>query len=250
MAIFHHTDSDGDELEVLQQVHGALFFIASAHGTGTSVGVHIPREAVLRLHNVLGEWLYPTGIPVQNPDAAPLTPADVRALVAEQVADIMALHQSPQAKYVDASADTCAHIKACSCHDADGYSILPDPEPHDVGHPDPVKPPLPVRNPLMSFVQLLTGIREAQAEMTRLANEALAPLARDAAREHPEREPDAEDGWEPVQQSWDDKLFSSEPGWTMCPCDRPVARGVECGQCGHIRHQAGGCTARVRRVQS
>jgi hypothetical protein len=197
----HHSDSAGD-----LTVAGARDYVRFRVGTGPVLATAaLSREAALHLHNALGEWLYPTGVTLPQ---EPLSPADVRALVAAQVAEIMALHNSPPAKYVDASADS---------------------EPHDVGHPDPAdRDPLPVRNPFASLVALMTGVREAQADMARLAAEALRP------KEHP-------------APAWDDELFSTEDGWGMCPCTRAVPKGAECAECGHTRHLAKVCTARVRR---
>lgn len=102
---FIDPDGDGIRLEFTPIV--ARF---TRLGDGPHAG--LSREAVMRLHTALGEWLYPTGVTLP---VAPLTPSDVKALVAQTVAEILPLHQSPQNRYVDACAT--------------------DPEPRDVGHP-------------------------------------------------------------------------------------------------------------------
>lgn len=258
--VFTHTDEEGDEVR-LREFYEYLILRAKDGSDHQFAEVRLHRETVLRLHNALGEWLYPTGVATQD---TPLQPADIRALVAERAAEIMALHQSPQAKYVDASADSHdgpldpEPHDACTCsHDESSHGSIgctapyrlgpvqlicrcqwrvdpePDPEPHDVGHPDPAdKPPLPVRNPLASFVELVAGVLKAQAEIVQRAEE--------AARPHP-------------QPTWDDHLWSEVPDareWIKCPCELTgVPAGAECRRCGHTRHISHGCTARVRRVQ-
>jgi hypothetical protein len=223
MAIFHHVDQDGDSVEILAYEGGDPLALLARNFGGRRVEVDICREAAIRLHNALGEWLYPTGVPV--PDDRQFTPADIRAMVAGQVAEIMALHQAPQAKYVDAG-------PGWSSHSTIGHEE-PDPEPHDVGHPDPAKEPLPVRNPLENFAQLLEGTRAALAHMYG-------------------GEPAEVTGGHP-QPTWDDELFAPEVAgeWTRCPCPQTGIKGIQCPRCGHIHHTAAiGCTARVRRVQS
>lgn len=135
MSIFHHVDRDGDELEVLAGTH-LEFHMAGKVGAG--IAVHVDRDAALRLHAALGEWLYP----VHTPEWAnkSLIEQMIEKAVKDQVAAVLPLHLKPVA-YV--------HGRNCPgqlfCQDANGVQVIdcqdnPDPEPHDVGHAEPSGP--------------------------------------------------------------------------------------------------------------
>lgn len=96
--IFRHTDEDGDRIAVWE-ADLRLHMEVKPSEEQSYIG-YLHRDAVMRLHAALGEWLYPTGVTLPE---KPLTPSDIRGMVAGQVAEIMALHQSPQAGYVDAA---------------------------------------------------------------------------------------------------------------------------------------------------
>jgi len=197
--IFRHTDGDGDRLQI--RVHGDHLIFRGRDSDGYAE-VSTYRETVIRLHEVLGEWLYPN----VQPTPAPMTPGDVRAMVSAQVAEIMALHQAPQAKYVDVSPEACAHLRECEC--------AADPEPKDVGFPEDPRPPLPIRNPLESFARFTEGFKDALA--------AIAASMPEPAREHP-------------QPTWDDELFAADP--VYC---------TSCGHVWQVHwNEKTGCTAQM-----
>lgn len=114
MSIFHHVDRDGDELEVLA---GTYLEFHMAGKVGAGIAVHVDRDAALRLHAALGEWLYP----VHTPEWAnkSLIEQMIEKAVKDQVAAVLPLHLKPGDRFLMA--------------DADGR-VWADPEPHDVGH--------------------------------------------------------------------------------------------------------------------
>lgn len=92
----------------------------------------LDRDGVRSLYEYLGRWLNVTPAPVQAP-ADPVTMTGLRELLR----DVLPLHQSPQARYVDAGGDAASPY----------FTNFPtaDPEPHDVGHcacSDPSATPL------------------------------------------------------------------------------------------------------------
>jgi hypothetical protein len=91
----------------------------------------------MRLRDALSGWLDD----VTAPAPAPLTPADVRAIVDQHLAEILPLRQSPQARYEDAVAARLCTIPGCPAFPgAAQHFEHGDPEPHDVGHPEPADP--------------------------------------------------------------------------------------------------------------
>lgn len=89
---------------------GVLFANISEERLGITyeTGIHLDRAQVQRLHNALGEWLYPIGVAL---------PEDrLRSVVQGLAAAILPLSQA-----LGAQTQTV---------------IEPDPEPHDVGHPE------------------------------------------------------------------------------------------------------------------
>lgn len=107
MAIFTHTDRDGDEMEILQAMYsGPALLVHTATGD-RAISVRIPRSDVLRLANALDLWLNSEGVRVSAPaeDQEPIYTALVRRLVAEEVARVLPLHQAPQAAVPEPDAE-------------------------------------------------------------------------------------------------------------------------------------------------
>lgn len=169
MAIFSHTDSDDDELEARthNDFPNDLFFDIARGYDNENSSVRVDRDAVLRLHAALGEWLYP----VHTPEWAnkSLIEQMIEKAVKDQVAAVLPLHLKTVATYATAPAETlgcecghpadyhseengCCHWYAgdqefCGCTrglgglESDAFPGA-DPEPHDVGHSEPYFPPL------------------------------------------------------------------------------------------------------------
>lgn len=131
MSIFRHTDRDGDELEVHiigeddRDYPGTLMFgnTGRLDDTGTMISSSLDRDAVLRLHAALGEWLYP----VHTPEWAnrSLIEQMIERAVKDQVAAVLPLHLKPFATQMQAAEDKIERV---------ANAVLTDPEPHDVGH--------------------------------------------------------------------------------------------------------------------
>lgn len=119
MSIFNHLDSDDDELEARthNDFPNDLFFDIARGYDNENSSVRVDRDAVLRLHAALGEWLYP----VHTPEWAnkSLIEQMIEKAVKDQVAAVLPLHLKPGDRLLVA--------------DADGR-VWADPEPHDVGH--------------------------------------------------------------------------------------------------------------------
>lgn len=107
-----YVDPDGDGIEVETTPISVRFFRT---GGGDYAG--LDRDAVLRLHAALGEWLYP----VHTPEWAnrSLIEQMIERAVRNQVAAVLPLHLKPGDRMLVA--------------DADGR-VWADPEPRDVGH--------------------------------------------------------------------------------------------------------------------
>lgn len=149
MAIFEHTDIDGDRLEVSKapedwsEVHrGSLAFMVTRHSNEQTSA--LPRHRVRDLRDALNRWLDEQQS--RDPDPAGRRPEPqysgsvaetlVRRLVAEEVARVLPLHQSPQAALrcrrcgarPDGAHEDCAgDIRACQyIRPSDpGYAQLP-----------------------------------------------------------------------------------------------------------------------------
>lgn len=240
MAIFTHVDDDGDSLEVLAQASNTLWFRVDQIGRVTSA--YTDRDAALRLHAALGEWLYP----VHTPEYAnrSLIEQMIERAVKDQVAAVLPLHL----KTAGAIAAPAAQRLGCECgHAANFHSeengcchwytgeqefcectrglgglesdafLEADPEPHDVGHPvyEDAKP-----HPNTDPAPGLLG----------------ATLA--------------------GRPTWDDLVFATHneaPGgperWSVCGCLHGTALGHgECAWCTHSHRTRESCTDRVRQV--
>lgn len=131
VTIFGYKDSDGDELAVQESFSypGSVLFHADRNDARQSV--RLDRDAVLRLHAALGEWLYP----VHTPEWAnkSLIEQMIERAVRDQVAAVLPLHLKPVATV------RCDGTACCSSHPM-------DPEPRDVGHAEepaaPYTPPV------------------------------------------------------------------------------------------------------------
>lgn len=133
MDIFHHQDTDGDELIVSEGESGSayasgLVFTTSRGRDETLTFVGLGRENLLRLYAVLGEWLYPVHTP-EGPNKSLIEELIARN-VREQVAAILPLHLS-QGGAIRIGGPCKGHVDAGVDH---------DPEPGDVGHPRPAEP--------------------------------------------------------------------------------------------------------------
>jgi hypothetical protein len=154
MNIFKHKDSDGDSLDVRTYGTEELRFAATA-------AMYLDVEAVLRLREALTDWIGDRDVTYPQPGFT--TPSDVRFIVAEMLAQVRPLHQSPQAEQPDwTSMEGWCTIPGCDKfpgvsqhfeHDPEPmrcrtcgqsrsawgmvHQCDTDPEPHDVGHPRP-----------------------------------------------------------------------------------------------------------------
>lgn len=147
MAIFVHRDCDGDELEV-SEAHedwserhsGSLAFMVTHHSNEQTSA--LPRDRVRSLRDALNRWLDEQQSRDPNPagsNTAPPYETLVRQLVAEEVARVMPLHQSPQAAMVP-EPQHASNTGLALC--LDPFCTKPrdhaehDPEPQAVGHPE------------------------------------------------------------------------------------------------------------------
>lgn len=125
MELFEYTDTDDDTLnvEAREGQPGWLFFRIPADNTNEldGRGVDIPRETVQRLHQALGEWLFP--VAPGTPDTT-LLETMVKKAAEDAVTAILPLHLKPVAYTPEPDAE-------------DGWQRA-DPSPHDAGHPEPL----------------------------------------------------------------------------------------------------------------
>lgn len=125
MAIFQHQDCDGDAVEILADNDDPQEDLAVLFSNRTGVragGVRVDRDAALRLHAALGEWLYPVHTP-EAPNRS-LIEQMIDKAVGDLVAAVLPLHLSTVGR-------VCTRDESCE---------VADPEPHDVGHPEPAPP--------------------------------------------------------------------------------------------------------------
>jgi len=133
-SIFVHRDNDGDELDVHRSPETLIVHSIREHdGELTSVG--LDREAVSRLYDALGEWLYSTGVPL--PDHS-LIEQLIRRAAEDAVVTVLPLNLRPdvQSRYVDAGTASCV-IPGCKLFPGMTQHFEHDPEPREVGHPGP-----------------------------------------------------------------------------------------------------------------
>lgn len=134
MAIFHHKDRDGDEVEILTRGSDLLFLVADA---SDGAAVQLKRDDVIRLHTALGAWISDDNVPVCDPDTlyGQLIRQAVHEELARVIPECLAQTQAP------ANLDVCRGGYGCEVLDyhapyGPGCGRPdPDPEPHDVGHP-------------------------------------------------------------------------------------------------------------------
>lgn len=152
MAIFVHKDCDGDELEVSEahedwseRHRGSLAFMVTHHSNEQTSA--LPRDRVRDLVDALNRWLDEQQRHDPNPagsNTAPPYETLVRRLVAEEVARVLPLHQSPQAAMVPdpdaehgwAKAPGFCTIDGCKLTVTTTDHLEHDPEPQAVGHPE------------------------------------------------------------------------------------------------------------------
>lgn len=96
MAIFEHEDNSGDAFEIVDSPRAGELAIYWAEDNASYVNLN--PAAVNRLHAALGQWLAGNNITMRSA-VRPEPPYEtlVRRLVAEEVARVLPLHQSPQA---------------------------------------------------------------------------------------------------------------------------------------------------------
>lgn len=111
MAIFTHRDEDGDEIEIIERTRDSLRVSVAADMNRPS-NAYVSRDAALRLHAALGQWLFPTYSGA--PDTT-LLERMVRQAAQDAVSAVLPLAARPGA----------------------GHQTVIDPEPRDVGHPEP-----------------------------------------------------------------------------------------------------------------
>lgn len=136
-SIFRHRDRDGDELDVWALENALLFHNTSR--TGELVTARLERGDILRLANALDTWLHNEReeAPSHAEDPEPIYTALVRRLVAEEVARVLPLHQSPQAASDGLATEimNMCQIVGCDLIPSRTWHLEHDPEPQDVGHP-------------------------------------------------------------------------------------------------------------------
>lgn len=111
MAIFTHRDEDGDSMEIIERTRDSLM-VSVAAGMNRPSNAYVSRDAALRLHAALGDWLFPTYS--GTPDTT-LLERMVRKAAQDAVSAVLPLAARPGA----------------------GHRTVTDPEPRDVGHPEP-----------------------------------------------------------------------------------------------------------------
>ena len=128
-------DKDGDFIDVTSPLEPTGDLVFSVYRAERQVwnSSYVTRAEVIKLYDALGRWLGEDPTPEQSRATAPPAPPAyatedrVRAMIAEAV---LPLYESPQA-------------------------TVPDPDPHDVGHPDPAPEVMCTR------VQPLQGVHPA-----------------------------------------------------------------------------------------
>jgi hypothetical protein len=138
VTIFTHTDSDGDELEVLVDEGDpdeSLILWATPRYSRNSpqVGVRLSHDRVSALRDALTDWLNEA----TEPTSAPVTPEMVRAMIAEAV---MPFRRSPQTYVPEPDAEagwTSSGLKFCERYNCRQFNLKPHLE-----HGDPVVPPV------------------------------------------------------------------------------------------------------------
>jgi len=115
MAIFTHRDEDGDEIEFIGRTGGPNGELMASISSDRVRPYHtyLDRAAVTRLHAALGEWLFPAY--AGTPDTS-LLERMVRKAAEDAVSAVLPLAARPGAGHIDVDVD---------------------PEPRDVGHPEP-----------------------------------------------------------------------------------------------------------------
>lgn len=142
MAIFTHRDEDGDEFEIIERTRDSLMVSVAADMNRPS-NAYVSRDAALRLHAALGQWLFPTYSGA--PDTT-LLERMVRQAAQDAVSAVLPLAARPGAGHKtvtgsgpcgDCLQGNHPHVfrpcerPGCQCPE------FRDPEPRDVGHPEP-----------------------------------------------------------------------------------------------------------------
>lgn len=134
--IFQYLEADGSTLNVAPMSRKLWFKSQNSTGSAT-VSVDVNRQSVRRLYDALGAWLNVNDLPPATPYTATPAAEAIRAMCREEFERLFEerkpdlttpLHESPQARYVDAN--PAPGLLGATLADS-------DPEPHDVGHPEP-----------------------------------------------------------------------------------------------------------------
>jgi hypothetical protein len=152
--VFKHTDANGDWIKVFTFENLLRVVVLD----GRDAIVDLDRGAAMRLHNALGEHLYPTGVPVA-PDSSAIAQM-IEAAVKNQIATVLPLHLStvatvqPESVRVrDMACDaflepgvrlfdmcpSCGFVWA-NHQTAEEPESVRDPEPKEAGHPEEPEP--------------------------------------------------------------------------------------------------------------
>lgn len=145
MAIFEHEDSAGDAFKITGSPRVGELALYWAEDNASYV--NLPRSVVRDLRDALNRWLDEQQRHDPNPagsNTAPPYETLVRRLVAEEVARVLPLHQSPQAAMVPdpdaehgwAKAPGFCTIEGCKLTVTTTDHLEHDPEPKAVGHPE------------------------------------------------------------------------------------------------------------------
>lgn len=156
MAIFEHEDNSGDAFEIGDSPRAGELALYWAEDNASYV--NIPRGVVRSLRDALNRWLdeqqsrdpNPAGLRPESVYSGSVAETLVRRLVAEEVARVLPLHQSPQAvgwvlpdrmrpQEPEPQHATNTGLRLCidpGCSVPAATHAEHDPEPKAVGHPE------------------------------------------------------------------------------------------------------------------
>ena len=233
--IFRYTDTDGDCLEVHSISDRLVFRSVDSDVDHATVAVSLPREELERLYNAIGERLFPQDLGPNPGDYATAVKA-LSDAINGLATSVRPLWSGPRA--------------ACGCIGEGHPTSSPveqDPEPREVGHPEPSAP---CTRPRPSFYRPEYTCIECGYLWT---EHAVTPVPEDHGRLMSElpRRVRPKVGCE-CGHAWDVHSLQARigcfaaPGGDVCECrcTRPSASTVGC-TCDHkyaYVHDSNGCT--------
>lgn len=211
--IFRHADRDGDVIR-LERVTTANPLLR-AYVDSESEFALLDRDAVLSLIQALTEWAYPAHTP-EGPNRSLIEELIAKA-AKDAVSAVLPLHLSSFATQMQAAEDKIERVANALLSD-------PEPEPGDVGHP---QPPLPVRK--QTITPECGLCKQPWSDGHGQPGDPCPGV--EAARQHP--------------SDWTDALWRVKPE----PADELSDEKTYCGACGHswVTHweSIGRCTSTV-----